>query len=516
MRHVTVDGASLVQVDVSLASQRQHIDRFIPSQIHSSPNLSPYIQVSQSVPISPVIGPVNPSLSHTRNDNHLSMIPSSLRLSNNTSLTSSPSTHILAAGLPTPIENNSSTAIMPDHKSNQLCPIDFTSNTILTFIMSEINTIHDVIKLLSTRGIHINENCKFWLYNKPSVITRGAETPSSLQFDFDEGIQNIDLSIAKTKSISHPTTTRRSSAISTMPMHCISLQSALNVQLGSYLYTAAGHTKHKQKQNNINEISLEIHFERNQWKTNLEIAIQKDDIKSVSNIIKSLKTPFWTFEQVAETVGYFGSPSNHYRKHIKGFMIQSIEDAVRFDKVLCLHSIFKAANVIKELENETLSTINRSRTVNCLCYYLGKSLKHQSKQCIKLILCIWLGYICESLEETGIFQRFISVLLKQLHLLKRKMRQSLKKELKGDELKYNSYLNFLSWLSSVIEPSLLSDDLFQSFNDEDLMYCISVGRRKRFDYINDTSKKSLGATDIIGIILDYDGYPKGKSKEICF
>ena len=568
IKQMTVDGPCLVRVDISLASQQPNTD--LPNYLTATPiqthtvtpisaqnhhvtdhpsTTSNLIETarSQSLPITPVLSAVHPSTnritqqqvrttanSMSTTPTHsfvLSPIPSNIATfatirsplqlaTNNPSLTSTPR-HLLA-GLPTPVSTLSSN--INHHRNNnppyssdyrQICPIDFSSNTILTFVMSEINTINDIIKVLKHRGVHITEDCKCWIYAKPAVITHETELESnhshSLHFDF------ADLDLNATGVISK--SARHSNDVSSM--HCVSLESAINTTLGSYVHIENDRNKSIRSRYNpqtTNEYSLEIHFERNQWKTNLEVAIENQDIQSITNIIKTLKIPFWTFEQVAKTVGYLGTPSNRYQKHIKGYMIQSIENAVKFDKVLCLHAVFKAANVIKELSNECM--INRSRTINCLCYYFSTALKYQSKKCIKFILFIWLTYIGESLEESGIFQKFMNQLLKQLYYAKLKMKRGSKRDVddegeKISERQYNKFMSFMTWISSVIEPSMLSDDLFQSFNDDDLFYSISIGRKKRYNYIKEIAKKSLGTVDLAGIILDYDGYHKGKPQEIC-
>ena len=79
--------------------------------------------------------------------------------------------------------------------------------------------------------------------------------------------------------------------------------------------------------------------------------------------------------------------------------------------------------------------------------------------------------------------------------------------------KFNDTMAFITWLTSVIEPSLLSDDVFTSFHDDDLDYAFSIGRKRRYDQIRSAAIKMFSA-DIAGIVLDFDGYGNGKCNEI--
>eukprot|EP01083_Nonionella_stella_P147362 464815_1 len=476
--------------------------------------LNTRIHASESLPLTPVLSPrqvLSNSLTATPQKTSAVLVspillPKSLQMSSIASslprsLPLHPNNGYLA-GLQTPVvtlSNRNAKISSSDYKSAY--PVDFASSTLLTFIMSPRSTIQDIINVLSDRGVHIVDHSTCLIYTKPAYILQGTEIEStnshSLHFDFD--------------------TTDNSSSCDVASAYCISLKSGLSTTLASYV-----DCKNSSINTNTNEYSLEVHFERSQWQTNLEIAIQNEDIKNITNIVQNLKIPFWKFEQIAETVGYFGTPSNHYAKHIKGYIIQSIDSAIRLDKVLCLQAVFNATNMIQQLQNDTEFSIDRSRTINCLSYYFGKSLHYQSRKCIKFLLGLWLAFVGEPLEQSGIFQRYIKSLLKQLYYTKFKVTRAAKRDLfkdmnkgaKGNvESKYNINLSFIQWISSTIEPSLLDGDVFMCTNNDDLFYSHSIGRQIRYNYIKETSTKTLSG-DLSGIILDYDGYSNGKSPQI--
>ena len=140
-----IDGPCAVQVNVYLSSQQNETTNIVPNgcinQSHSQPIASISSSTSHLIQRTAHSFSVSPAKSFLVSPlKQTCLTLSSLRFTNNHSFVSS-----------LPICAN----YLPSTSS------DISSNMILTFLMTELNTISDIIKVLKHRGFHILTDCKF-------------------------------------------------------------------------------------------------------------------------------------------------------------------------------------------------------------------------------------------------------------------------------------------------------------------------------------------------------------------
>eukprot|EP01083_Nonionella_stella_P092458 258854_1 len=359
----------------------------------------------------------------------------------------------------------------------------------LVFMMKTSNCTSDLIHQLSQHGIAVNSNTAFHVHFKRSLLTtthrRSLERKVNINaFDFDtDKSSDSDLHSV----VSAQTLMER-------PYDLIITKQHFDKRFSAML----------QDRNCIDcdyKYRLEFHLKDDAWKTQLELALQNDNLSQFINGINQLNISLAQLEDLYLThspsyMYYIQQKQRHkikisslselnittdFNKHIRCIVIQALERIIASDNVRYLHALFHHCNVFERIDSDASAMIS---------FYLIRALTHQSKQCIKLLLEIWLRDICESFDDHKVFETYMRLFT-------------------NDHGKNNNGKcpgEFIEWISAMIEPSMCS----QVPRDKTLQLHVNVGRRKRYECTKQVLSKWLcGNIDLVRVIEGLDGYPKG-------
>jgi len=252
---------------------------------------------------------------------------------------------------------------------------------------------------------------------------------------------------------------------------------------------------------------IELFIEESAWETTLEISLQHQDATKFREAVRALDMTFDELQEIfmMNSVGFrYYIQQRQQRKmeilsfsemfvttdlmeHSRSIIAECIDIIITNDNVEFLDIIFTETDLVEILIGGE-SDGSFKNAVNVLSFCLIQALQYQSKDIIHFLGQFWLKHVCHSYDEHDILNAFVASV----------------KQRKDEEM-----LEFMGWIGSVIEPSMMS-----SFRELSTSPALSPkwiqGRVERYQMTKEILCKCLqGNMDLARIILDNDGYQRG-------